>query len=280
MKVPANTSAKNIRPIDKLRIVSLAPSVTSILFEIGAQKNLVGVSKWCNDVVPAGRLPQVGDCWALDVAAVSRLRPTFVIGSVPFKPEVVAELLALPAAFLALNPRSIQSIEEDCRILGRITNRAPAANALVEKMRSAFARIKRLTRDAKQRPRVYCEAWPNPRISSPPWVAELVKIAGGRMIVPAGKRVSDREVASARPDVIVLAWTATGERANPRATLANPNWSKIPAVRDERVVVIRDELLNTPGPPLMQGAEALFRAIHPELIRLRNPRLKNRLRKQ
>jgi iron complex transport system substrate-binding protein len=275
MKIPARTPTKNIRSIEKLRIVSLAPSVTSILFAIGAQRNLVGVSKWCKDVAPTGKLPRVGDCWALDVRAVSRLRPTLVIGSVPFKPEVVAELLALPAAFLALNPRSLRTIEEDCRILGRMTNRLSAANTLVEKMRSAFARITaqivarngRQARHVKQRPRVYCEAWPKPRISSPPWVAELAKIAGGRMVVRAGKLISDRDVAVARPDVIVLAWTATGERANPRATLANPQWADVPAVRDKRVVVIRDEMLNTPGPPLMQGAEALFRAIHPELVR-------------
>ena len=274
MKSAARTPAKSIRSIEKLRIVSLAPSVTSILLAIGAQKNLVGVSKWCKDVAPTGRLPRVGDCWALDVRAVSRLRPTLVIGSVPFKPEVVAQLLALPAAFLALNPRSLRTIEEDYRILGRMTNRSSAANALVEKMRSTFARIaarvvarNRQARYVKQRPRVYCEAWPKPRISSPPWVAELVEIAGGRMVVRAGKLISDRDVAVARPDVIVLAWTATGERASPRATLANPNWATVPAVRDKRVVVIRDELLNTPGPPLMQGAEALFRAIHPELMR-------------
>jgi iron complex transport system substrate-binding protein len=275
MKIPARTPTKNIRSIEKLRIVSLAPSVTSILFAIGAQKNLVGVSKWCKDVAPTGRLPRVGDCWALDVRAVSRLRPTLVIGSVPFKPEVVAELLALPAAFLALNPRSLRTIEEDCRILGRMTNRLSAANALVEKMRSSFARIaarivarnRRQARHVKQRLRVYCEAWPKPRISSPPWVAELVEIAGGRMVVHAGKLMSDRDVASKKPEVIVLAWTATGERASPRATLANPQWATVPAVRDKRVVVIRDELLNTPGPPLMQGVEALFRAIHPELVR-------------
>jgi iron complex transport system substrate-binding protein len=87
------------------------------------------------------------------------------------------------------------------------------------------------------------------------------------MVVHAGKLMSDRDVASKKPEVIVLAWTATGERASPRATLANPQWATVPAVRDKRVVVIRDELLNTPGPPLMQGVEALFRAIHPELVR-------------
>jgi len=81
------------------RIVSLAPDVTSILCAIGAQKHLVGVSKWCQEVAPVGRLPKVGDCWALDVAEVKKLRPTLLIGSVPFQSDVVSELLRLPAAF-------------------------------------------------------------------------------------------------------------------------------------------------------------------------------------
>jgi len=249
----------------KARIVSLAPDATSILFAIGAQKNLVGVSKWCKDVSPVGGLPRVGDCWALDIDDVKRLRPTLLIGSVPFKPEVVAELVKLPANFLALNPRSLGGIEENCRLLGEITGREGAARGLVRKMRESFDRVRKLARKAKRRRKVYCEAWPNPRISSPPWVAELAEIAGGRMILPAGKRLTDHDVAAANPDVIVLAWTATGDRADPRTALANRRWAGVTAVRERRVVVIRDELLNTPGPPLMKGAKALLRAIHPEL---------------
>jgi ABC-type Fe3+-hydroxamate transport system substrate-binding protein len=98
------------------------------------------------------------------------------------------------------------------------------------------------------RPRVYCEAWPHPRISSPPWVAELVAIAGGKMVVKPGGRVSDAAVARANPDVIVLAWAATGNRAKASTALRNPMWKNVPAVKTGRVVVIRDELLNTPGP--------------------------------
>jgi iron complex transport system substrate-binding protein len=248
------------------RIVSLAPNATSILFAIGAQRNLVGVSKWCGDVAAVGRLPRVGDCWKLDIGEVSALRPTLIIGSVPFRAEVVAELLKIPAAFVALNPRSLASIFADIRRLGGITNRVAAAARIVARMQRQFAEIERRGALAGARPRVYCEAWPNPRISSPPWVAELVKLAGGRMVVPAGERVSDAQVAKAAPDVIILAWTATGERADPRRALANPHWRNIPAVRNRRVVVIRDELLNTPAPPLVDGARALVRAIHTELF--------------
>ena len=81
------------------------------------------------------------------------------------------------------------------------------------------------------------------------------------MVVTAGERVSDEEVARAAPELIVLAWAATGARAKISTALRNPAWRDVAAVRNGRVVVIRDELLNTPGPPLVLGARELARAI-------------------
>lgn len=283
------------------RIVSLAPSVTSTLFSIGARRDVIGVTKWCKDVAPVGRLPQVGDCWKLNIADVMNLHPTLLIGSVPFSPEAIAQILQQPVAFLALNPRSLADIEANIRTLGRLTNRAPAAEKLIALMRGTFASIAHRAAIADRattspsrihtapaasrrlppaaglacesppmpqrvaslpRHRVYCEAWPNPRISSPPWVAELVSIAGGEFVTKPGTRIADEDVARANPDLIVLAWTATAGRSDPSRALRNSAWQDTPAVRNGRVVVIRDELLNTPGPPLMDGAHALFRAIH------------------
>jgi ABC-type Fe3+-hydroxamate transport system substrate-binding protein len=77
--------------------------------------------------------------------------------------------------------------------------------------------------------------------------------------------VTDEQVALAKPDVIVLAWAAAGDRAKPDQALRNRLWQAIPAVKTGRVLAIRDELLNTPGPPLVNGALALFRAFHPEM---------------
>ncbi len=263
------------------RIVSLAPNATSILVALDARKALVGVSRWCKDVADVGSLPQLGDCWALsdsgragnvaakahrrdadDVQTISRLRPDYILGSVPLRTEVVGKLLTLPATFIALNPRSLQNIFRDVEFLGRLVNRVKESAALIHQMEKTFAEIEQRASRKKLKPRVYCEAWSNPRTSSPPWVGELVRIAGGRLAVPCGQRVSDGQVARAKPDVIVLAWTATGDRANPQSALANNAWRRVPAVKNRQVVVIRDELLNTPGPPLLQGAEALYRALH------------------
>lgn len=304
------------------RIVSLAPSVTSILVALGARRQLVAVSKWCKDVADVDGLPALGDCWLFssnpsssppsnaigktasgastqtagktaasgktassgkasssertsstgverganeNAAALLELEPTLIIGSVPFKTETVQEILKLPVPFLALNPRSLADIETDIRTLGLLANAKSRAEVLIREMRGTFERIGKAASREKSRPRIYCEAWPNPRISSPPWVAELVEICGGKMTVPAGARVSDEDVTRANPEIIVLAWAAVGGKSKPEQALNNPAWRDVRAVREKKVFAIRDELLNTPGPPLMRGAEELLRVIHPEL---------------
>lgn len=240
------------------RIVSLAPSATSILCAIGAKKTLVGITKWCPDVARVDDLPKLGDCWHMEsVDEILRLKPTLVIGSVPYKQETVAKLLGHPLNFLAMNPRSLTDVYADIRMLGGIVGRPKPAEALVSKMQREFAAIARKSRNGAAGLRVYCEAWPNPRISSPPWVAELVRLCGGEMVVPAGKRVDEKQVAAAKPDAIVLAWAATGDRANTEKTYELQEWQEVPAIRNRRVFVMRDELLNTPGPPLLEGAKAL-----------------------
>jgi iron complex transport system substrate-binding protein len=245
-----------------LRIVSLAPSATSILCAIGAKHSLVGVTKWCTDVAPVGKLPKLGDCWHGDsVDEILRLKPTLVVGSVPYKQETVARLLEQPFPFLAMNPRTLVDIETDIRLLGAITQRAAAADQVVKKMHHAFMEIGKKTRRWIQRLRVYCEAWPNPRISSPPWVAELVSICGGEMVVPAGEKITDGQVAAASPDVIVLAWAATGTKADSKQAYKVAAWKDVPAIRNRNVFVIRDELLNTPGPPLAEGARELWKVL-------------------
>ena len=201
------------------------------------------------------------------VDEILRLRPSLVIGSVPYKAETVAKLLEHPVNFLATNPRTLADVYRDVRMLAALVNRAGAGERVIAQMRKQFAaialRAKRAirTRESRRPIRIYCEAWPNPRISSPPWVAELVQFCGAEMVVPAGQRVSDDDVADAAPEVIVLAWAATGNKAKIQRAYAVPSWKNVPAIRNRRVFVIADELLNTPGPPLVAGARQLWKIV-------------------
>jgi iron complex transport system substrate-binding protein len=244
------------------RIVSLAPSSTSILCALGAKKTLIGVTKWCADVAPVDGVPKFGDCWHMNtVEEIVRLRPSLVIGSVPYKQDTVARLLEQPINFLAMNPRSLADVEADIRLLASLVNRNAAAQRLIQQTRRTLASIAKKSKTIKPRVRVYSEAWSNPHISSPPWVAELIRIAGGEMIVPPGGKVSDEQVASADPELIILAWAATGDRANPKTAYEVAAWKNVTAIHNRQVHVVRDELLNTPGPPLIEGARELSRLI-------------------
>ena len=125
-------------------------------------------------------------------------------------------------------------------MLGGIAGRVARAQELIRTMRSEFSAVERSAKKVKRRVRVYCEAWPNPRISSPPWVAELVELCGGEMVVPSGSRVSDDQVARAAPQVMVLAWAATGAKAKVRRAYGVAAWKNVPAIRGWRVFVVRD----------------------------------------
>jgi|SRR5215470_18080095 len=250
-------TAKN----EKLRIISLAPNATSILCALGSRASLVGVTRWCPHVAPVKHLPQFGDCWKLEsIPQILRLKPDLIIGSVPFKTETLGKLLEQPVRFLALNPRTLADIYADLRVVAGLIGRPSAANGVISGMRKKFAAIRGTSR-GKQKLRVYCEAWPNPRITSPPWVAEIASICNAEFAGTPGARVSDEDVLNANPDVIVLAWAATADRAKPEKAYAVEKWCDVPAVRNRRVFVIRDELLNTPAPILVNGTRELARIL-------------------
>lgn len=250
------------------RIVSLAPSITRILCELGAADHLVGVTRWCKDVVPIEAiqgLPTSGDCWNLDAAAVARLRPDLVIGSVPYRTETVESILTQGLRFLGKSPHTLDDIYGDIRLLAAIVNRQAEGEKLTGRMQSQIAAVRRRTHALKSRPRVYCEVWPNPLRSAEPWVEELVETAGGRFVPrPAGRQVSSEELIAADPEVIVLAWAATGGRAKLEVVRKRPGWENVAAVKNNRIHVVRDEILNTPAPILLEGLDALAALILPE----------------
>lgn len=242
-------------------IVSLAPNATSILCALGARSSLVGVTRWCPEIAPVKHLPQFGDCWKLDsVAEILKLKPDLLIGSVPFKTETLGKLLEHPVRFLALNPRSLADIESDTRLVAGLVDKRVNANRVIAAMQREFAATRNANRK-KRRLRVYCEAWSNPRITSPTWVAELAELSNAEFVGTPGARITDEAVAAANPDAIVLAWAATGDRAKPETAYANKKWRDVSAVRNRCVFVVPDELLNTPAPILTRGAQLLAQVL-------------------
>jgi iron complex transport system substrate-binding protein len=198
---------------------------------------------------------------------VARLKPDLVIGSVPYKADVVAGLLRHGLTFLAMNPRTLADIFSDIRMLGRLLGRERQGERVARRMRAQFDRVVARRGRIRRRPRVYVEVWSNPFIVAPPWVEEMVALAGGRFVPRGGgRKVTEREVLSAKPEIVIIAWAACGLRVDTRKVIRRTRGGAVPAFRRGQVYLVSDETVNTPSPVVVSGLERLARIIHPEIF--------------
>jgi iron complex transport system substrate-binding protein len=255
------------------RVVSLQPSVTVTLRDLGVLDRLVACTKYCIDVCPEVRETGciiVEDSWSAKAEQIMVAKPDLVIASVPYRLESVGEILKCGVPFLGLAPKSLDEIYKDIMMISHIMGLDArhdhrSGTAIVGRMEREVQAMCQQTIGA-ERPLVYCEEWGKPLILSQTWVAELVEAAGGRFFGQPGKQVTEEDVAAADPHVIVAAWCGAGDRVPLEKIIPRRGWEQTKAAKNGRVYCINDEFLNTPASTLIQGLHALAAAIHPELF--------------
>jgi iron complex transport system substrate-binding protein len=248
------------------RVVSLQPSATVILRDIGKLGSLVGATKYCRDVCPEVaemEVAIVADSWTAQAEQIAGLRPDLVIASVPYQEKAIAEIMKCGARFLGFAPKLLNDIYMDIAAIAGIMEAPEEGLRVVQRMRAEIDAMRSGTHQMS-RPRVFCEEWGKPLITSQPWVAELVDAAGGEFIGKPGAQISFNEVADLGPEVLIAAWCGAGDRVPLEKIVQTRRWENIPAANNGRVCCIRDEYLNTPAPTLIRGLHALAAAIHPE----------------
>lgn len=248
------------------RIVSLQPSATVTLCDLGLLGRIVACTKYCVDVCPEvdnGSGLIVSDSWSAQAAQILAAQPDLVLASVPYQIEAVSEILKAGVRFLGLAPRALANIYTDIAAIAGITGEAERGQAVIARMQGCIAEVQERAARASLE-KVFCEEWGNPIIASEPWVAELVKAAGGEFIGAPGKSTTAEEIAAAQPDVILAAWCGAGDRVPLEKIVGQRRWQDLPAVRSHRVFCVRDELLNTPATTLLGGLKAIAWALHPD----------------
>lgn len=252
-------------PHSPRRVVSLQPSATVILQAIGQLDRLVACTRYCVDVCPeagSGRTI-VDDSWTADAKEIVAAKPDLVIAAVPYQEKSLAEILKSGARFLGLAPKSLSDIYTDIVAISGIMGVPNRGEQVVASMQAEIGQVRAQTSGLPRR-RVFCEEWGKPMITSQAWVAELVEAAGGSFVGTPGAQTTAETVAAADPDVLIAAWCGAGDRVPLEKIVRGRAWMNLRAVREHRVYCIRDELLNTPAPTLIEGLLALAAAIHPE----------------
>jgi iron complex transport system substrate-binding protein len=249
------------------RVVSLQPSVTVTLRDLGLLGRLAACTKYCLDVCPElrnGGCAIVADSWSAKVEEILAAKPDLVIASVPYRMESLAEVMKTGVPCLCLAPKSLADVYQDMLHIARVMGEEARGLEVVHHMEDEIEELRRRTAGL-MRTLVYCEEWGKPLILSQGWVAELVEVAGGRFFGQPGKQITEEEVAAADPDVIVAAWCGAGDRVPLEKIVAQRGWEQTKAAREGRVYCINDEFLNTPASTLLDGLKALAAAVHPEV---------------
>jgi iron complex transport system substrate-binding protein len=255
------------------RVVSLQPSATRTLCDLGLLDRVVACTKYCADVCPEtadGSRFLVADSWSAQAEQIVAARPDLVIASVPYQYEAVAAILKAGSRFLGLAPRTLADIYRDIAAIAGVMGAGERGVEAIAGMQAAIAEVTRRAAAAKSKPLVFCEEWGKPLMASEPWVVELVAAAGGRFLGEAGQPTSPEVVATADPDVILAAWCGAGYRVPLEKMVEQRGWRDLRAVKAGRVFCISDHLLNTPASSLIEGLWAIAWAVHPELFEQAN----------
>jgi len=246
------------------RIVSLSPSVTEILFAIGAGPRVVGVTTFCDYPQQARKLPKVGD-FSVSAEKVIALRPDLVIGDVEANRRAIVDLeklRPLKGRLFTTKGKDFRSIMEALRTVGHITGERRRAETVVASMQATLDKVRSKVPRKRHRPRTVFVVQRDPL-----WVAgarsfvdDLIEAAGGDNVgrrAGAGYRSFGLERLIALDPEVILSTDATLSELRSRAV-----WKTLRAVRSGRVHVLGYDAVR-PGPRLADAVLRVSRLLHP-----------------
>jgi iron complex transport system substrate-binding protein len=252
------------------RIVCLTEEPTEVLYALGEEHRIIGISGFTVRPARARRdKPRVSAFTSAKIEQILALRPDFAIGFSDIQADIAQALVKRGIEVWIANHRSVDGILGYVRRLGALVGAAAKAETYAQELERHIARIRVSAERLPRRPRVYFEEWDAPLISAIRWVSELVRIAGGEDIFPERAAASlgrDRiiadanEVIAGQPDIIIGSWC--GKKFRPEKVRARPGWNAVPAVHAGELHEIKSSLILQPGPAaLTDGLEALHAII-------------------
>ncbi len=252
------------------RIVCLTEEPTEVLYALGEQDRIVGISGFTVRPPRARKeKPKVSAFTSAKIGEILKLEPDFVVGFSDIQADIAAELIRHGIEVWISNHRSVEGIVDYVRRLGALVGCAAKADAYADGLQRGLDAIAAEAATLPRRPKVYFEEWDEPRISGIRWVAELVRIAGGDDIFPelaaqslARHRIlaDDAQIIARAPDIVFGSWC--GKKFQPGRVAARPGWENVPAVRDGELHEIKSPIILQPGPAaLTDGVREMQRHI-------------------
>jgi len=247
------------------RIVSLAPSNTEILFALGLGDKVVGVTDWCDYPPEALEKEKVGSYDTPNIEKIITLNPDLVLVAYGTTMDVINNLVGLGLTVFGIKTTDLDDLLNDIRRVGEITDKELEAQVLTSEMAVGIQAVTDQTEELEQRPRVFYIVWHDPlwTAGSGTFIHELIEKAGGVNIcqdITGYATITLEEVVASDPEIIIASeWSF--EWASNATELQSTN-----ASQEGRIYQGDDDLVQRPGPRLVEGLEWFAYLIHPEIF--------------
>ena len=245
-------------PQEDVRIVSLAPNLTEILFELGVGEQVVGVTKYFSDSSQGQQKEEIGDFFNPNLEKIVSLKPTLVIAEHWPSSRTVPRLKEFGLPVLeTISPTSLEEIYQIIREVGKVVDRSQPAETLIQSMKKRLRVVKERAVQLSDRPSVYIEVdLPTWTIGKRSFITEAFHLCGARNLFDdVEKRAlqASKETIIARNPDIILTYTVSASLISQR-----PGWDQIKAVQNGRILDDFDRALLSHGNHrLIEGMEKL-----------------------
>ena len=253
------------------RIVSVSPTVTEMLFAIGAGDRVVAVTEQCNYPPEVKRLAKIGGWFSPSAERAVGRRPDLVIGQRGNSPEFVGTVRKAGCTVFTIAPATLDDIYRNLREIGRLVGEEAGAEKVVAQMQARLAEVKRRVSavPASRRAKAFIVIQ-----VSPVWTAgrgtfqdDAIRAAGASNVgrsVDGFREFSNESLLAANPDFLLASTMEGAAMRMKRDIESNPVLNQLRAVRAGRVIVLDGDEVMRPGPRVVNAVEAMARGFYPE----------------
>jgi iron complex transport system substrate-binding protein len=255
-------------------IVSLIPSNTEILFELGLNKEIVGVSDFDNYPKEAEDKEKIGGM-EFNVEKIVSLNPDLVLAHESTAKSAEEGLNQLRDAginvFIVHDAKSFEEVYNTINDIGTLVGKKDQAKTIVSEMKSDLKSIQEKAKEVSEEKRVYVEVSPSPDIYSTgknTFIDQMLSLVNAENIMSdqdGWVQVNQESVISANPDVIITTYGYYSE--NPKEqVVGREGWKDVNAVKNGEVHDVHSDLVTRTGPRLVEGVEEIAKSIYPEVF--------------
>ena len=258
-------------PYPAKRIISLAPSITEILFALGLDEEVAAITNFCDYPEAVLNKPRIGGFVNPDIEKIVSLRPDLTIGIRDGnRMDTVHRLNDSGFPVYLIDPKGFDGVMRTIKNIGDVVGREKESKRMIKEMVNKRENITTLTQSLSK-PKVFFQLGDAPMVTvgKGTLADDLIRLAGGRSISEnesASYPVYNIETILLKAPEIIIMTSMDSKRTSPHLVKKWESWKSIPAVRMNMIYVIDSNLVDRPTPRIVEGLEALVRIIHPEIF--------------